>query len=97
MRLMARTAGRPLPSGRLSHGQGCLLDHRHPRRRGGAVARGRAPGGHPGLIASGFYNGVHAWLKPNSPFRRGARGDPGAIPPVIGWWRAVASSRRRAR
>ena len=85
--LMARTAGRPLPSGRLTHSQ-CL----------GFAVLGIATGsallwlgvgrtaGVLGLIASGFYNGVYTpWLKTHSPFAAVPGAVPGAIPPVIGW------------
>ena len=85
--LMARTAGRPLPSGRLSHAQGLAFSIV-------AIAAGAAvlwlgigrTAGILGLIASGFYNGVYTpWLKPNSPFAAVPGAIPGAIPPVIGW------------
>jgi protoheme IX farnesyltransferase len=85
--LMARTAGRPLPSGRLSRVQGlafALL-----AIAGGAgilwLGVGHAAG-ILGLIASGFYNGVYTpWLKPHSPFAAVPGAIPGSIPPVIGW------------
>ncbi len=85
--LMARTAGRPLPSGRISHAQGlafALL-----AIAAGALVLwcgiGRAAG-ILGLIASAFYNGVYTpWLKVHSPFAAVPGAIPGAIPPVIGW------------
>ena len=85
--LMARTAGRPLPSGRLSHAQGLAFSVV-------AIAVGAAvlwlgvgrTAGVLGLIASAFYNGVYTpWLKPHSPFAAVPGAVPGAIPPVIGW------------
>jgi protoheme IX farnesyltransferase len=85
--LMARTAGRPLPSGRLSHLQG--LAFALAAIATGAVALCLGIGwtaGILGLIASAFYNGVYTpWLKPNSPFAAVPGAIPGAIPPVIGW------------
>ena len=85
--LMARTAGRPLPSGRLSSLQGLLFALL------GIVSGalilwlgiGRTAG-ILGLIAAAFYNGVYTpWLKPTSPFAAVPGAIPGAIPPVIGW------------
>lgn len=85
--LMARTAGRPLPSGRLSPPQGLAF-----------AALGIAAGalvlwlgigrtaGVLGIVAAAFYNGVYTpWLKPTSPFAAVPGAIPGAIPPVIGW------------
>jgi heme o synthase len=85
--LMARTANRPLPSGRLSHAQGLVFATV-------ATAAGAAllwlgigrTAGVLGLIAAVFYNGVYTpWLKPSSPFAAVPGAIPGAIPPVIGW------------
>jgi len=85
--LMARTAGRPLPSGRLSHVQGLAFAI-------AAIVGGAAVlwlgiswmAGILGLVASAFYNGVYTpWLKPNSPFAAVPGAIPGAVPPVIGW------------
>jgi heme o synthase len=85
--LMARTAGRPLPSGRLSYLQG--LAFALAAIATGAVALWLGIGwtaGILGLIASAFYNGVYTpWLKPTSPFAAVPGAIPGAIPPVIGW------------
>jgi len=85
--LMARTAARPLPSGRLSHAQGlafALLSV-----VAGALVLWWGVGrtaGILGLIASAFYNGVYTpWLKVHSPFAAVPGAIPGAIPPVIGW------------
>jgi heme o synthase len=85
--LMARTAGRPLPSGRLSAPQGLLFAGLGI----GAgflilwIGNGRTAG-ILGLIAAAFYNGVYTpWLKPSSPFAAVPGAIPGAIPPVIGW------------
>src|SRR5262245_10428321 len=85
--LMARTASRPIPSGRLSTRRGLLF-----------AAVGIAAGalvlwlgvgktaGVLGVIAAVFYNGVYTvWLKPTSPFAAVPGAIPGAIPPVIGW------------
>jgi protoheme IX farnesyltransferase len=91
--LMARTAGRPLPSGRLSHAQGLAFSLV-------AIVAGAAvlwlgvgrTAGVLGLIASAFYNGVYTpWLKPHSPFAAVPGAVPGAIPPVIGWVAAGGS------
>jgi protoheme IX farnesyltransferase len=85
--LMARTAGRPLPSGRLSRVQGLAFSLV-------AIAAGAAilwlgvgrTAGILGLIASAFYNGVYTpWLKPHSPFAAVPGAVPGSIPPIIGW------------
>lgn len=85
--LMARTVGRPLPSGRISHGQGLIFALL-------GIAAGAAilwlgigrVAGVLGLIAAAFYNGLYTpWLKPTSPFAAVPGAVPGAIPPVIGW------------
>lgn len=85
--LMARTAGRPLPSGRLSHAQGLAFSIVAIVAGVAVLWLGVGPmAGILGLIASGFYNGVYTpWLKPNSPFAAVPGAIPGAIPPVIGW------------
>ncbi|HUG38422.1 MAG TPA: heme o synthase [Candidatus Limnocylindrales bacterium] len=84
---MARTVGRPLPSGRLSVVQGALF------AATGLVAGtlvlwlgvGRTAG-ILGLIAAAFYNGLYTpWLKPTSAFAAVPGAVPGALPPVIGW------------
>ena len=85
--LMARTAGRPLPSGRISHAQG-LTFATVATAAGAAVlwiGIGRTAG-ILGLIAAVFYNGVYTpWLKPTSAFAAVPGAIPGSIPPVIGW------------
>ena len=85
--LMARTAGRPLPSGRLSHAQGLTFSIVAIVVGAAVLWLGIGPlAGILGLTASGFYNGVYTpWLKPNSPFAAVPGAIPGAIPPVIGW------------
>jgi len=91
--LMARTANRPLPSGRLSHAQG--LAFAAVATAGGAailwLGIGRTAGVL-GLVAAVFYNGVYTpWLKPTSPFAAVPGAIPGSIPPVIGWSAAGGS------
>jgi heme o synthase len=85
--LMARTAGRPLPTGRISHAQG-LTFATIATAAGAAVlwiGIGRTAG-ILGLIAAVFYNGVYTpWLKPTSAFAAVPGAIPGSIPPVIGW------------
>jgi protoheme IX farnesyltransferase len=85
--LMARTAGRPLPSGRLSVAQGSLFAVL-------GIAAGAAllwlavgpTAGALGVLAAVFYNGVYTpWLKVHSPFAAVPGAVPGALPPVIGW------------
>ena len=85
--LMARTAGRPLPSGRLSHTQGLVFSVVAITAGAALLWQGVGPtAGLLGLLASGFYNGVYTpWLKPTSPFAAVPGAIPGAIPPVIGW------------
>jgi protoheme IX farnesyltransferase len=85
--LMARTAGRPLPSGRLSHTQGLVFSVVAISAGAALLWQGVGPmAGLLGLLASGFYNGVYTpWLKPTSPFAAVPGAIPGAIPPVIGW------------
>lgn len=85
--LMARTAGRPLPSGRISHAQGLIFAM--VATAAGAVVLwvgiGRTAG-ILGLIAAVFYNAVYTpWLKPTSAFAAVPGAIPGSIPPVIGW------------
>jgi protoheme IX farnesyltransferase len=91
--LMARTANRPLPSGRLSHAQG--LAFAALATAGGAVVLWLGVGrtaGVLGVIAAVFYNGVYTpWLKPTSPFAAVPGAIPGSIPPVIGWVSAGGS------
>jgi len=91
--LMARTANRPLPSGRLSHAQG--LAFAALATAGGAVVLWLGIGrtaGVLGVIAAVFYNGVYTpWLKPTSPFAAVPGAIPGSIPPVIGWVAAGGS------
>jgi protoheme IX farnesyltransferase len=91
--LMARTANRPLPSGRLSYAQGLAF-------AAVATAAGAAmlwlgigrTAGVLGVIAAVFYNGVYTpWLKPTSPFAAVPGAIPGSIPPVIGWVAAGGS------
>ena len=85
--MMPRTAGRPLPSGRLTHAQ-CLAFSLAGIAAGAALLwLGVGPvAGVLGLIASAFYNGVYTpWLKTHSPFAAVPGAIPGAIPPVIGW------------
>jgi protoheme IX farnesyltransferase len=86
-RLMARTAGRPLPSGRLSHAQGLTFSIAAISAGSAVLWLGVGPtAGALGLVAAGFYNGVYTpWLKPASPFAAVPGAIPGAIPPVIGW------------
>jgi protoheme IX farnesyltransferase len=86
-RLMPRTSGRPLPSGRLSHAQGLVFAIVAITAGAALLWLGvGALAGLLGLIASGFYNGVYTpWLKPTSPFAAVPGAIPGAIPPVIGW------------
>ena len=85
--LMARTAGRPLPSGRLSHAHGLIFSIVTIAAGAAVLWLGVGPmAGVLGLIASGFYNGIYTpWLKPSSPFAAVPGAIPGAIPPVIGW------------
>jgi len=84
---MARTAGRPLPSGRLSRAQGIF--YATLLLVAGAVVLWLGVGrlaGLLGLIAAAFYNGLYTpWLKPTSPFAAVPGAIPGALPPVIGW------------
>jgi heme o synthase len=85
--LMTRTVGRPLPSGRLSYGQGVIFSVVG-IVSGAAIlwlGIGRVAG-LLGVIAALFYNGVYTpWLKPTSPFAAVPGAIPGSIPPVIGW------------
>ena len=85
--LMARTAGRPLPSGRLSRVQGLAFSLIAIAVGAGILWFGVGrTAGILGLIASAFYNGVYTpWLKPHSPFAAVPGAVPGSIPPVIGW------------
>jgi len=85
--LMARTAGRPLPSGRLSLGQGLLFAIL--ALAAGALILWLGIGrtaGILGVVAAAFYNGLYTpWLKPTSPFAAVPGALPGSLPPVIGW------------
>lgn len=85
--LMARTASRPLPSGRLSHTQGLAFAGVATAAGAGVLWLGIGrTAGVLGVIAAVFYNGVYTpWLKPTSPFAAVPGAIPGSIPPVIGW------------
>jgi heme o synthase len=85
--LMARTAGRPLPSGRLSLVQGIGFAVLALAAGAAVLWLGIGPtAGVLGIIAAAFYNGLYTpWLKPTSPFAAVPGALPGALPPVIGW------------
>jgi heme o synthase len=91
--LMARTANRPLPSGRLSHTQGLAFAAVATAAGAGVLWLGIGrTAGVLGVIAAVFYNGVYTpWLKPTSPFAAVPGAIPGSIPPVIGWVAADGS------
>jgi heme o synthase len=91
--LMARTANRPLPSGRLSHAQGLAFATVATATGAALLWLGIGPSaGILGVIAAAFYNGVYTpWLKPSSPFAAVPGAIPGSIPPVIGWVAAGGS------
>jgi len=91
--LMARTANRPLPSGRLSHTQGLAFAAVATAAGSGVLGLGIGrTAGVLGVIAAVFYNGVYTpWLKPTSPFAAVPGAIPGSIPPVIGWVAAGGS------
>src|SRR2546428_10760890 len=83
--LMARTANRPLPSGRLAHAH--ALAFAALAMVAGAVILWLGIGrtaGVLGLVAAGFYNGVYTpWLQPSSPLPARPRATPRAIPPPL--------------
>ena len=85
--LMARTANRPLPSGRLAHAHALAFAALAMLAGAGILWLGIGrTAGVLGLVAAVFYNGVYTpWLKPSSPFAAVPGAIPGAIPPVIGW------------
>ena len=85
--LMARTAARPLPSGRLSLTQGVAFAVLALIAGAAVLWLGISPtAGILGLIAAAFYNGLYTpWLKPTSPFAAVPGALPGSLPPVIGW------------
>jgi heme o synthase len=85
--LMARTAGRPLPSGRLSAGHATAFAIAGIVLGTAILWLGVDPSAAGlGLVAAGFYNGLYTpWLKPSSPFAAVPGAIPGALPPVIGW------------
>src|SRR6266511_4645361 len=85
--LMARTANRPLPAGRLSHAHALAFAALATAAGAGVLwVGGGRTAGVLGLIAAVFYNGVYTpWLKPTSPFAAVPGAIPGSIPPVIGW------------
>ncbi len=91
--LMARTANRPLPAGRLSHAHALAFAALATAAGAGVLwVGGGRTAGVLGLIAAVFYNGVYTpWLKPTSPFAAVPGAIPGAIPPVIGWVTAGGS------
>ena len=84
---MARTAGRPLPSGRLSVTHALCFAGLGITTGATLLWLGLGPAaGALGAIAAAFYNGVYTpWLKPSSPFAAVPGAVPGALPPVIGW------------
>lgn len=85
--LMARTAARPLPSGRLSLIQGTRFAALTLVAGAVLLWLGVNPtAGGLGLVAAAFYNGLYTpWLKPTSPFAAVPGAIPGSLPPVIGW------------
>ncbi len=85
--MMGRTAGRPLPSGRLSPGQGSRFAALALGAGALVLWLGVGPvAGLLGIVAASFYNGLYTpWLKPTSPFAAVPGAVPGALPPVIGW------------
>jgi protoheme IX farnesyltransferase len=84
---MSRTAARPLPSGRLTTGQGVAFAAAALAAGALCLQLGVGPvAGALGLAAAFFYNGLYTpWLKPTSPFAAVPGALPGALPPVIGW------------
>ncbi len=83
---MARTAGRPIPSGRLRRSDARLLALA--LIFGGAGVLLLACGAVPaalGLAAVGWYNGVYTYLKRVSAFAVVPGSLIGALPPAIGW------------
>lgn len=84
--LMPRTAGRPLPSGRV--GPAFALRISFVLIGSGSVVLGLTGSFAPpllGLAAVFWYNGFYTWFKGQSPFAAVPGALVGAIPPAIGW------------
>jgi protoheme IX farnesyltransferase len=83
--MMPRTAGRPIPSGRVSR-QGALLYAAGLLAAGSALLAAVSPvAALLGLAAAAVYNGVYTPMKRVSPFAALPGSLIGALPPVVGW------------
>ncbi len=84
--LMARTAGRPIPAGRIT--PGCALCFAITLICSGCavlMSTGALALALPGLSAVLWYNGFYTWLKTRTAFAVIPGALVGAIPPAIGW------------
>ena len=85
-RLMDRTKGRPLPSGKLSPGISLLISLSLLVAGETVLAYGTGPVPWAlGLLAILWYNGIYTYLKQKTPFAAIPGALIGMIPPTLGW------------
>jgi protoheme IX farnesyltransferase len=85
-RLMDRTKGRPLPSGKLRPGVSLLISLSLLVTGETILAYGTGPAPWAlGLLAILWYNGIYTYLKKKTPFAAIPGALIGMIPPVLGW------------
>ncbi|MCP4291474.1 MAG: protoheme IX farnesyltransferase [bacterium] len=82
---MPRTAGRPIPSGRISRAGAAWFAIGLVAAGTGILARGSMTAAWLGLLAAVVYNGVYTPLKRTTPFAALPGALIGALPPVVGW------------
>ncbi len=82
---MPRTAGRPIPSGRISRAGAAWFAIGLVAAGTGILARGSMTAAWLGLLAAVVYNGVYTPLKRTTPFAALPGALIGALPPVAGW------------
>lgn len=82
---MKRTAGRPIPSGRVSRGTAALVSVSLLAAGTLVLAAGSMTAALLGLAAAVVYNGIYTPLKRTTPFAALPGALIGALPPVVGW------------
>jgi heme o synthase len=82
---MGRTAGRPIPSGRVPHNGAVLVSVSLLGLGTAILAWGSVTAALLGLAAAVVYNGIYTPLKRVTPFAALPGALMGALPPVVGW------------
>ncbi len=84
--MMERTKGRPLPAGKITLLQACVVALSLIAAGSSILFRGSGSlAGELGLISMLWYNGVYLYLKRKTPFAVVPGALIGAIPPALGW------------